>query len=98
MGSYLDFNIVERVMMTLLGKGCRESARGHRGAWKMVGVIYLRKERKVLLTEIVTVLNSGGEGPRMHRTQAKPLRNSPSPLTFFHITSKRSITEYFNWL
>ena len=54
---------MERVMMTLLGKGCRESARGPRGTWKMVEVIYLRKERKVLLTEIVTVLNGGGEDP-----------------------------------
>lgn len=41
-------------------KGWQRPAQGHTGT-KIVDVIYLRKERKVLLTQIVTELNSGGK-------------------------------------
>lgn len=63
-GFLSGLNIMERLMMPLLGKGIGESTQGHTGTWNMVEVIYLRKERKVLLTQMVTELNSGGEDDR----------------------------------
>lgn len=83
MGSYLDLNIMERLTMPLLEKGGRESAQGHTGTCKMVDVIYLRKERKVLLTQIVTELNSGGKDDQDRGQGLKKLTISSDILPYY---------------
>ena len=83
MGSYLDLNVMERLMMPLLEKGSRESAQGHMGTWKMVKVIYLRKERKVLLTQIVTELNSRGKDDQRPGQGLKKLIISSDVLPYY---------------
>lgn len=91
LGSYLDLNVMERLMMPLLEKGSRESAQGHMGTWKMVKVIYLRKERKVLLTQIVTELNSRGKDDQHPGQGLKKLIISSDILPYY-------IQEIDHWL
>lgn len=74
---------MERLTMPLLEKGGRESAQGHTGTWKMVDVIYLRKERKVLLTQIVTELNSGGKDDQDRGQGLKKLTISSDILPYY---------------
>ena len=56
--------------------------------------LFISERRKVPLTQVITVLNSGGEGLWLNKTQDKLLRESQSALTFFHIIFYRSVIEY----
>lgn len=65
---------------TSIRKGRQRINGGTQELGKWLTLFISERKGKVLLTQIVTELNSGGKDDR---TEAKALRNSSSPLTFF---------------